>query len=162
AQEGRGHALAAARPLEEQRALRVPAPPGLEDRRREHGLDQHVAGRGRIEVVEDLLEREAVLRPEREDDRLLVGRRLQLEAEADAELLAERQAPSAVDSRAERRMDDELHAAALVEEPFEDDAALRRDRAQRRTPGGDVLRDLLGGAARQSRAALRLEERGRV
>ena len=55
--------------------------------------------RRRVEVVEDLLEREAVLRPEREDDRLLVRRRLQLEAEADAEALAQREAPGAVDPR---------------------------------------------------------------
>ena len=85
--------------LEQQRALRVPAPARLEHRRGEQRLDQHVARGRRVQVVEDVLEREAVLRPEREDDRLLVGGRLQLEAEADAEALAQREAPGAVDAR---------------------------------------------------------------
>ena len=96
---GGGDALAVARALEQQRALRVPAPARAEHRRGEQRLHQQVARRRRVQVVEDLLEREAVLRPEREDDRLLVGRRLQLEAEADAEALAQREAPGAVDAR---------------------------------------------------------------
>ena len=51
------------------------------------------------------------------------GRRLQLEVEAAAEALAQRQAPGAVDAPAERRVDDELHAARLVEEALGDHAS---------------------------------------
>ena len=106
-----------------------------------------------LQVVEDVLEREAVLRAEREHDRLLVGRGLQLEAEADAEALAQRQAPGAVDAAAERRVHDELHAAALVEEALEHDARLRGHRAERAPPGLDVLGDLPRRALRELGAA---------
>ena len=76
--------------------------------------------------LEDGLEREAVLRAEREQDAVVGRRRLQLEVEGAAEALAQRHAPGAVDAAAERRVDDELHAARLVEEPLGDDARLRR------------------------------------
>jgi hypothetical protein len=110
-EQRRRDALAAAlRARKEQRARRVPAPARAEHRRGEERLDEEVLRGVRVEVVEDLLEREAVLRPEREDDRLFVGRRLELEAEAAAEPLAKRQTPRAVDAPAERRVDDELHA----------------------------------------------------
>ena len=46
---------------------------------------------------------------------------LQFEIEAAAEPLAQRQAPGPIDPRAQRRMDHQLHAARLVEEPLEDD-----------------------------------------
>ena len=81
-------------------------------------------------VVEDLLEREAVLRPEREDDRVVAGGGLQLEVEADAEALAQGEAPGAVDAGAEGGVDDELHAAGLVEEALEDDVLLGGDEAE--------------------------------
>ena len=57
--------------------------------------------------------------PERQHDGVFGGRGLQLEVEGAAEFLAQRQAEGAVDARAERRMDDELHAAGLVEEALE-------------------------------------------
>ncbi len=60
-----------------------------------------------------------MLRPERQHDGLFVGRGLQLEAEPDAEALAQGQAERAVDAAAKRRVHDELHAAALVEESLE-------------------------------------------
>ena len=113
-----------------------------------------------MEVVEDLLQLEAVLRAQREDDGLLVGRRLQLEAEAHAEALAQGQAPGLVDPRPEGRVDHELHAAALVEEALQDDARLGGDRAQGLPPRQDVLRDLDRPALGQRRAALRAEAIG--
>jgi hypothetical protein len=45
----------------------------------------------------------------------------QLEVEALAELLAQREAPGAVDAAAEGRVQHELHAARLVEEALERD-----------------------------------------
>ena len=88
-----------------------------------------LAGR---DEAEDRVEREAVLRADRQQDRVVGRRRLQLEVEGAAELLAQRQAPGAVDARAERRVDDELHAAGLVEEALGDDAASAS--APRRAP----------------------------
>ena len=68
-------------------------------------------------------QRETVLRAERQDDGVVVGGRLQLEVEGDAEPFAQSEAESPVDPPAERRMDDQLHAAGLVEEALEDDVA---------------------------------------
>ncbi len=154
AQERSRNPLAAARTLEQQRALHVPAPAGLEHRRGEERLDQDVARRVRVEVVEDLFEREAVLGPEREHDRLFVGRGLELEAEPDAEAFAQSEPPGAVDRRAEGSVHDELHAAALVEEALEDDALLRGHGAQTVSAGRDELGDLQGRGLGQRLAAI--------
>src|SRR5262249_42510881 len=69
-------------------------------------------------------------------------RRLQLEVEGAAEALAQAQAPGAVDAAAEGRMDDELHAAGLVEEALEHQRLLRRQCAERGARGGEVLDEL--------------------
>ena len=112
AQQRRRHPLAVARALEQQRrAGRSSASASSNIGAASSACTSTSRARARVQVVEDLLEREAVLRPEREHDRLLVGRRLQLEAEAAAEALAQRQAPGAVDAPAERRVHHELHAA---------------------------------------------------
>ena len=69
--------------------------------------------------------------PSESSDAVVGGRRLELEVEGLAEALAQRHAPGAVDPAAERRVDDELHAARLVEEALGDDACLRRHGAER-------------------------------
>jgi len=68
-----------------------------------------------------------------------------LEVELAAEALAQRQAPRAVEPAAERRVDDELHAADLVEEALEDQRLLRRQAAERRLAGGEILDELARG-----------------
>lgn len=156
--QGDRDALAAAHPRAEERARDVPAPARLEHRRREDRLHEQVADRLGREVFEDVLEREAVLRPERQDDRLLVRGRLQLEAEPAAEPLAQRQAEGAVDAAAERRVQDHLGPARLVEEPLEHDAFLRRGGAERGRARGEVLRELRCRV--RGHAALRGEPRG--
>ena len=85
---------------------------------------------------------EAVARRQRQHDRVLGGRRLQLEVELEAEALAQREAPGAIDPAAERRVDDELHPAALVEEALEHDGRLRRHGAERGLGGAEVLDEL--------------------
>src|SRR2546427_7947571 len=60
-----------------------------------------------------------MLAAERENDALLGRRRLQLEIEALAELLAQRESPGAVDAAAEGRVQHELHATRFVEEALE-------------------------------------------
>ncbi len=84
-----------------------------------------------------------MLRSEREEQRVLGGRRLQLEVELAAEPLAQRERPGAVDAAAERRVQHELHAARFVEEPLEHERLLRRDDSQRRAAGREVLEQLL-------------------
>ena len=97
-------------------------------------------GRG-LQVLEDILEREAVLRSQRQDDGVFGCRRLQLEVEAAAEALAQREAPGPVDPAAERRVQDQLHPARLVEEPLQDQAFLRGDRAENDAGRAQILDD---------------------
>ena len=84
-----------------------------------------------MEIVRDVAELEAVRRRQRQHDIVFRCGGLQLEVELAAEPLAQGEAPGAVDAAAERRMDDELHAARFVEEAFEHDAVLRRQQAER-------------------------------
>ena len=79
-----------------------------------------------------------------------------------AEPLAQRQAPGAVDAPAERRVDDELHAARLVEEALGDDARLRRH--ARRAPRAPPRRSRAAAAAPRAveRARRASSQRGRV
>ena len=69
----------------------------------------------------------------------VVGRRgLQLEVEAAAEALAQREPPRLVEPSAERRVQDELLPAALVEEALRNNRRLRRHRAEHGAPRDDV------------------------
>ena len=86
----------------------------------------------------------AVLLAERENDPVVGGRGLQLEVERHAEALAQRETEGAVDPRAERRVDDELHAAGLVEEALGDQRVLRRQRAEHGHRLAGVGHHLLG------------------
>ena len=99
----------------------------------------------RMEVAGDVAELETVRRGQRQHDVVLGRRRLQLEIELAAKALAQREAPGPIDAAAERRMDDELHAARLVEEALEHDRVLRRQAAERRRGGGEIFDELLGG-----------------
>jgi hypothetical protein len=54
----------------------------------------------------------------------------------------QRQAPGAIEAAAERRVDDELHAARGVEEALDDDPLLRRQRAEDGERAREVVDDL--------------------
>ena len=97
--------------FQRQRAPNIGASSSACDEQRPHRL--------RRQIARHVGERKAVRAAEREHDRVLGRRRLQLEVERAAEALAQRQAPGAVDAAAEGRVDDELHAARLVEEALE-------------------------------------------
>ena len=85
-----------------------------------------------MQIAEDVRERKRVLRTERQQQRIFGRRRLQLEVELPAEALAQREPPGLVDAAAERRVQHELHAAGLVEEPLEHERLLRRHRRRAR------------------------------
>ena len=110
------------------------------------------ARRPRREEARHVLEREAVLRAEREHDGVVAGRGLQLEVEATQKRLRSARPERAVDAAAERRVHDELHAARLVEEALEDDVLLGRHDAERAAPAPEVAR----------RSARRRRRRGRT
>ena len=77
AQDLRRHRFAVLHARQDQRARRVPPPARLEHRLVDHGLRQRLSHGIRVQVVKHFLQREAVLRAEREDDGFLVRRGLQ-------------------------------------------------------------------------------------
>ena len=97
------------------------------------------------QVVEDVGERKAVLLREADVDAVVGGRGLQLVVEAAAETFAQSQAPGAVDAAAEGCVQDELHAAAFVEEALGDDALLCGHGAKNGAAADDVLQQLERG-----------------
>ena len=92
-----------------------------------------------------------MLRPERQHQAVFGGRRLQLEVELAAEALAERQPPRLGDPAAEGRVQDELHAARLVEESLEDERLLRGDDAEHATSSAEIADSLLRRRGRHAR-----------
>src|SRR4030095_1178975 len=76
------------------------------------------------------------------------------ESEAAAEALAQRQPPRAVDAAAERGVDDELHAAGLVEESLRHDALGGGDDAEGALAFIEILRQLLRGLGRDAGVVL--------
>ncbi len=153
----RRHALAALRAHERERAHGVPAPARLEHGRLDRGLREQLLEIVGAQHLEHHLEREAVLRAQRQHDAVVGRGRLQLEVERAAKSFAQRHAPRAVDAPAEGRVNHELHAAALVEEPLGDDARLRGHGPERGAPREDVVAHELGAAAIERRS---VHERG--
>ncbi|SAK95147.1 hypothetical protein AWB82_06876 [Caballeronia glebae] len=125
-----------------ERVGRVPAPAHAEERRVEQRLDQHVLGRRRFQIAPDFIEREAVAARQRQHDRVLGCRRLQLEVERAAKALPQRQAPRAIHAAAERRVDDELRAAGFVEKALHDERVLRRQHGERGARTRQIIDDL--------------------
>ncbi len=95
-----------------------------------------------MEVARDFGEFETMRGGQRQDDIVFGCGGLQLEIELAAESFAQGEAPGAVDTAAERRMDDELHAARFVEEALEDDRILRRQAIERAHRGGEIFDEL--------------------
>ena len=159
-EDRRRHLLPAREAENGERARRVPAPARAEHRRRQHCLRQHLLHRRRLQEAEDDFEGEAVLLGQRDHQAVVGGGRLQLDVEAAAEALPERKAPRAVDPRAERRVQHQLHPAALVEEALGHHRPVRRHGAQWTRAGADVGDRLLG--TRTVETALLDEKRDRV
>ena len=125
-----------------ERATEVPAPARGEHRREQHRLRERLAQLVRAQERRGHLEREAVLRAEREHERVVAGRGLELEVERAADPLARDEPERAVDPAAERRVHDELHPAALVEETLDHDPPLARQRAERGVRRVEIGHDL--------------------
>src|SRR5688500_5326639 len=97
-----------------------------------------------MQVTENFFEREGVRRPQRKNHAFFGGGCLELEIEALAELLAKRETPRAVHAAAERRVQDELHAARLVEEALDDELFRGRNDAEAALAFREVFGDLPG------------------
>ena len=127
-----------------QRPRHVPAPARAEHRYCQQRLLERLLYRFAPHQREHVVQRKAVLRAKREEDRVVARGRLQLEVERLAEVLPQRQPERAVDPPAERRVHDELHPAAVVEEALEDDVLTRRHDTDRVLLRAHVADDLLG------------------
>jgi len=86
----------------------------------------------------------------RQHDRIFGGRGLQFEVEAATEALAQAEPPRAIQATAERRMDDQLHAAGFVEEAFHRQCRLRRQQAEFDARGGEVVDQLTRGGVAEA------------
>ena len=115
----------------------------------DHRLGEHALGGGGGDEVEDGGQREAVVGAEGDDEAVVGGGGLQLEVEGGAESLAQGEAPGAVDAAAERGVDDELHAAALVEEALGDEGGVGGQQAEGLAAGGEVVGDKRSGGRGQ-------------
>ena len=155
--KGGGEQIVGAEPLEEKRHLfavleaehheragDIPTPPQRKHRHREQRLLQHFLAIVRPQHLEQLFQREAVLRSDRQQDAVVRGGRLQLEIETAAKPLAQREPPGLVHTMAERRVDRQLHSTRFVKEPLENHLPHRGNNAGR----GDLRPDVphrLGG-----------------
>src|SRR5207249_5557617 len=79
----------------------------------------------------------------------------ELLVERRAEPLPQREAPGAVHPAAKRAVQDQLHPAPFVEEPFRDDRLLGRNRSEDRAASRYVSSSLLGATPVQ--ATIRLQ-----
>ena len=102
------------------------------------------------EEVEDVGEGEAVLLGEGDVDAVVGGGGLELEVEAAAEAFAEGEAEGFVDAAAEGGVEDELHAAAVVEETLGDDGGFGGDGSEGGAAGDDVGDKLVGSAGAEA------------
>ena len=100
--------------------------------------------------MKDFVERKTVRWPKRKHDRIFSGRRLQFEIELAAKTFAQRQSPGAIQPAAKRRMQHQLHAAAVVKESFEHEIVLRRHHAQHNLRAGKIFNNLFGRRARDA------------
>ena len=141
----RGDALALLHAQELERAAGGPAPAIFEDGRGDGGLLEELFGGVLGEKFEDVGEGEGMLFGEGDVDAVVGGGGLELEVEAAAETLAEGEAPGLVDAAAEGGVENELHAAAVVEETFGDDGGFAGDGAEDGSAGDDVGDELEGG-----------------
>ncbi len=146
----RGDALPLGEAEELQAAAGGPAPAGFEDRGGDGGLFEQLLGGVFGEELEDVGEGEAVLLGEGDVDAVVGGSGLELEVEASAEALAEGEAEGLVDAAAEGSVEDELHAAAIVEEALGDDGGLGWHGSEDGSAGDDVGDELLGSGGADS------------
>ena len=144
AQQVRQRLAATLETPERQRADSIPAPAHREHGRIQQRLDQNVADVVDVQVTGDVGEIETLRGAQRQDQRVLGGSGLQLEVEGAAKALAQGQTPAPIDAAAEGRVDDELHAAGLVEKAFEDDRVQCGQCAERQPGGGKIVDGLLG------------------
>jgi hypothetical protein len=127
----RRHLLASAIARDRQRDRGVPAPARPEHGRIEQRLYQDVPHGIGVQKSEDVFEGKRVLWAQRQEQPIFGRCGLKFEVELATKALSECQAPRTVDAASERRVNDQLHPARLVEKPLRHDDVLRGQCAQR-------------------------------
>src|SRR4051812_34109835 len=92
--------------------------------------------------MENVVERKAVCWSKGENDRVLGGGSLEFEVELTAETFAQRESPGTIQTAAKRRVQDQLHTAAVVKEPLQHEILLRRHHAQNNLRSCEILNNL--------------------
>src|SRR5215471_1571596 len=90
-----------------------------------------------------------MLRSKRDHDRIVGRGGLELEIKGSTKTFSQREAPSAIDSIAERRMQNELHPTRFIEEALHHQRLLCWNRTESPINIGEIVGDLLGGLGRQ-------------
>ena len=133
-----------------QRPRQIPTPAHREHRRSQQGLAQNFFYGGGSQICKNQIERKRMLFRERQHDAVIGSCGLQLKIERPAEAFAQRESPSAIDARAKRRVNHQLHAARFVKKSLRDDGLLRGHYAQNRAPCLNICDGLFRAQAVQS------------
>src|SRR3989304_4354013 len=97
-----------------------------------------------MQKSKDIVEWKAVLQTEREDDGIFISGRRQLEVEAAAKPLPQRQPPGAVDAPSEGRVNDQLHSPGGVKEALQNQILLCRNDAEHSARSREIFHQLGG------------------
>src|SRR5258705_6196443 len=100
--------------------------------------------------MKDFIKWKTMRRPKRQHDRILGCRSLKFKVELPTEPFAKCESPGPVYSTSKRGMQDQLHAATVIEESFENEILLRRHHSQDDLCARKVFNDLFGCAERDS------------
>src|SRR3954469_21842336 len=92
-----------------------------------------------------------MLRSERQQQCVFSRRGLKFEVELTTEPFPQRESPRAINAAAERRVNDELHAARFIEEALDDERVLRRQATEDAVGVGEVGEEVGGGGQRNVR-----------
>jgi len=128
---------------QDQRAADIPAPTRHKHRRLEHSGKQNLAECPAGQKPEHGIERKTVLLAKRNHNPIVGRGSLQFEVERDAEPLPQSEAPGPIDPPSEGRVQDQLHAAAFIEEPLRHNGLLCRDSPKHRLACQHILDRLL-------------------
>src|SRR6516162_4597192 len=109
----------------------VPSPADRKHRCVKQRLRQKIAHCFAIKVTEDLIKRKGVLCAQREHNRVVGRRCLQLKIKGTTEPFAQGQSPSSIHPNAEWGVDHQLHSSRLIKEALHNKSLLRWNDTQR-------------------------------
>src|SRR4029079_9417957 len=131
--------LSSLEPQQSQGAIGIPPPSRAENRRRQRALLENGLNALSVQEMKDICQWKTMLLGKRNVEAIVGRCCLELEVETPAKTLAERQTPGLVDTRAEGRMNHQLHPSALIKEALGNDGGLSGNL----TENGSTFKDVL-------------------